>query len=236
MLGVALAKTGPRSSNTSTCMSSHSQLLATRFYGILDTGYVSESQWTAKFEALISGGAKTIQLRAKKQTHAQREALLQPLLEIYHKLATDDRPALIVNDDLDLVLKHPEVGLHIGQDDTPPVEARNALGHNRILGLSTHSPKQIDDALALPEGILSYFAVGPVFPTQTKPDYIPVGLELVRYAASKNPLLPFFCIGGINRQNTRQVAQAGGQRVVTVSDALLAKDTARAVKETIDQL
>ena len=217
-------------------MSPHSQLIATRFYGILDTGYVSESQWTAKFEALIAGGAKTIQLRAKKQTHAQREALLQPLLEIYYTLATDDRPALIVNDDLDLVLKYPEVGLHIGQDDTPPGEARKAIGSHRILGLSTHSPEQIDAALALQENTLSYFAVGPVFPTQTKPDYIPVGLELVRYAASKEPPIPFFCIGGIDRQNAHQVTQAGGQRVVTVSDALLAKDTTRAVKETVDQL
>jgi len=217
-------------------MSSLSQLRSTRFYGILDTGYVDQESWTEKFKALIAGGAKTIQLRAKKENHAQRGTLLQPLLEVTAQLAQENRPALIINDDLELALKHPDLGLHIGQNDTLPLTARSALGPNRLLGLSTHSPEQIDAALALPSGTLDYFAIGPVFPTQTKPDYIPVGLELVSYAASKQAPIPFFCIGGINRQNVPQVANAGGPRVVTVSDALCDPDTCQAVMQTLEAL
>ena len=77
--------------------------------------------------------------------------------------------------------------------------------------------------------ILDYFAVGPVFPTGTKPDYKAVGLDLVREVQSMKPSLPVFCIGGIHQGNVLQVRQAGGQGVVAVSAVLCAEDTAGAV-------
>ena len=85
--------------------------------------------------------------------------------------------------------------------------------------------------MELPKGTLDYFAVGPVFATQTKPSYTPVGLELVRWVDRQSPKLPFFCIGGINRGNIDEVRKAGGSKVVAVSDPLLAQDTAAAVME-----
>ena len=126
------------------------------------------------------------------------------------------------------------VGLHIGQDDTPAREARERIGPHRILGLSTHSAEQAQEAMNLGADVLSYFAVGPLFATQTKPDYTPIGLELATWVAQENPDLPYFCIGGINRANAQQVRDTGARRVVTVSDVLLAEDTATAVKETLN--
>ena len=201
------------------------------FYGILDTGYVSKNDWLTKYDALVAGGAGIIQVRAKKEDAAERRALLEAVLE--HREGKAGHPPLVINDDIDLCKAHPTVGLHIGQDDTPPEQARDEIGPDRILGLSTHSPDQATRAMELGCNILSYFAVGPVFATQTKPDYVPVGLDLVRFVAKKGPELPFFCIGGINRASLREVAAAGAKRVVTVSDVLCACDTAAAVSESV---
>jgi thiamine-phosphate pyrophosphorylase len=84
--------------------------------------------------------------------------------------------------------------------------------------------------------VLSYFAVGPVFATQTKPGYRAVGLELVTHVAGMQPAIPFFCIGGINRGNVHQVAATGARRVVAVSDILCDRDPAAAVREIRMQL
>jgi len=214
-------------------MSHDSQLGSAQFYGILDTGYVSGKNWLPKFNSLVTGGAGIVQVRAKKENAPQRRALLSTVFQTWHQLEENDRPFLIVNDDIELAVEFPGVGLHIGQEDTPPLEARSKLGRERVLGLSTHSIEQAQAAMALPGGTIDYFAVGPVFATQTKPDYTPVGLELVRWVASQHPALPFFCIGGITRANAAQVKAAGGQRVVSVSDVLLEDDTAKAVSEML---
>jgi len=136
---------------------------------------------------------------------------------------------LIVNDHLDVALSLPGAGLHLGQDDGDIRAARLALGRARVLGLSTHSLEQARAAIAAAD-VLSYFAVGPVFPTGTKPDYPAVGLGLVARVRALGPPLPFFCIGGISRANLSQVVAAGARGVVAVSDPLLDPDTAGAVR------
>lgn len=201
-------------------------------YGILDTGWTPRERWQEKCRALLDGGADLVQLRAKKETPAERVALLEEILPLFQSCRTP----LIVNDDIDLCLAYPGLGLHVGQDDLSPLKARERLGPERILGLSTHSPAQAREAIALGDRILSYFAVGPVFATQTKPDYIPVGLELVRHVTDLQPSFPFFCIGGITRKNLHQVVSAGARRVVIVSDILCAEDTAEAVRDVRRQL
>ncbi len=203
-----------------------SSLHRARFYGILDTAYVSREDWTVKCAALIEGGADIIQLRAKKESHAERVKLLEAILPLF-----EERPLpLILNDDIDLALLYPGLGLHVGQDDLPAMEARDRLGPERILGLSTHSIEQARDAIDL-GATLDYFAIGPIFATATKPDYPPVGLELVHQVMALQPQTPLFCIGGINRQNTLDIKAAGAQRLVAVSAVLCAADIAEAVRE-----
>lgn len=201
-----------------------------RFYAILDTGYVPRSRWSKVCRALIEGGADIVQLRAKTERPSERRALLEEILPLFAE-AGNAAPPLVINDDIHLALSHPGLGLHVGQDDLPTPEARRMLGPGRILGLSTHSREQVAGALALANGVLDYFAVGPVFPTQTKPGYRAVGLELVAHAAAAARTMPFFCIGGINRGNVAQVVAAGGRRVVAVSDVLCDRDPAAAVRE-----
>lgn len=200
-------------------------LSATRFYAILDTGYVEPIHWENVCRALIAGGADLIQLRAKNQSHEQRRGLLERILPLFAGVPTP----LIINDDLELALRYPQLGLHLGQDDMPIEHARAALGPDRILGLSTHSPEQAQGALDRAH-LLNYFAVGPVFATPTKPTYQPVGLELVTTVAAMHPPLPWFCIGGIKASNLNSVRSAGGQRVVVVSEILQATDPAALIR------
>lgn len=206
------------------------------FYGILDSGYVSKSDWISKFQALARGGAGLIQVRAKKETADERRELLELAIEANESLLEEYRRPIIMNDDLELCLQYPNIGLHVGQDDTPAREARQRLGPDRILGLSTHSIAQAQAAMDLGSQVLSYFAVGPVFATQTKPDYEPVGLELVQWVVEQKPKLPFFCIGGINRGNIDQIRTSGASRIVTVSDVLSDMDTLTAVSDSIKAL
>ena len=211
------------------------KLAAARFYGILDSAYVSPSRWKSVCSSLIAGGADLIQVRAKGVTAAERESLLFEVLPLFD-LESQQPPFLIINDDVGLSARVPGLGLHVGQDDTPVRTARERIGPDRLLGLSTHSPEQAQAAMDWPVGTLDYFCTGPVFATQTKPDYEPVGLELVRWTAARHPNLPWFCIGGINRGTMADVVRAGANRVVVVSDVLLDKDPAAAVRTLKHQL
>lgn len=194
-----------------------------KLYAILDSGYVPSDRWESVATALLEGGADLLQVRAKEMSGAERHRLVERVFPITRQFGK----VLIVNDDIEVALAFPNVGLHLGQDDMDVLAARQQLGDARILGLSTHSIAQATAAIALAKD-LDYFAVGPVFATPTKPTYEPVGLELVTAVSQLNPPLPFFCIGGVNRQTVQQVVKAGATRVVAVSDLLLAEDVAAA--------
>jgi len=198
-----------------------------RLYAILDTGYVPDSHWEAVAMALLHGGADLLQVRAKGAGSDRRRTLCEAVLPLLdrHRAATGRHVPLIVNDDVELAASLPGAGAHIGQDDLAVAAARRILGPDRILGWSTHSPEQAAAAIALAP-LLSYFAVGPVYATGTKPDYAPVGLDLVRTVAALHPPLPWFAIGGVNAHTLAEVLSAGASRVVIVSALLTAPDPA----------
>ena len=200
------------------------------FYGILDTGYVAPEKLFSKCEDIIAAGVKIVQLRAKKEDSTARRNIAFSLLPIFKKHSD---VFFIINDDIALATEVcsliPNSGLHIGQDDGDPTKAREAIGEDRILGLSTHSIEQATAANKL-SNTLDYFAVGPVYPTNTKPGRKAVGLELVSQVAAINPQLPWFCIGGVNLRTANAVRKAEGKRIVAVSDVLVPTDTTAAIK------
>lgn len=201
-----------------------------RFYAILDTAYVTPENWVDVYRALLDGPADLIQLRAKAESHAERVLLMEALLPDY---GTSGCP-LIINDDLEAAALYPgmNLGLHVGQEDTPPETARSRLGPNAIIGLSTHSREQAAQAMELGrEGIIDYFAVGPLFQTPTKPEADPVGLELAAWVMEQNPPVPFFCIGGITRASLDLVLQHKIRRIAVVSDVLTDPSPWRVVAE-----
>lgn len=172
-------------------------------------------------------------LEQRVETHTERRDLLEAILPLFQKTPIP----LIINDDLELAISYPNLGLHIGQEDIPTQIARERLGSDRILGLSAHSLKQASEALSQKD-CLDHLAVGPIFATQTKPNYTPVGLELINAVNELEPKIPFFYIGGINHKNIHQVGQAGAKRVVAVSDVFQVEDIEKRIrfyKKTLDE-
>lgn len=159
--------------------------------------------------AALSGGTGMIQMRDKERTgrdDATRAA------HTFRRLADTFGALFIVNDEPQLALELGADGVHIGQNDTDPAQARGVLGEDAIVGLSTHSADQI--AAAQTAGV-DYISVGPVWETPTKPGRPAVGLELIAHAAA-NSKLPFFAIGGIDASNVGEVVAAGAGRIVVV--------------------
>jgi thiamine-phosphate pyrophosphorylase len=165
-----------------------------------------------------------LQLRDK---HASPEHLLAAA-KLAAARCADHGVLLIVNDHPQLARESGADGVHVGQDDVDVFVARMILGEAMLIGLSTHSPEQVDAA----EGV-DYIGVGPVHATPTKPGRPAVGLELVEYAA-RHATVPFFAIGGIDATNVDAVRRAGARRVAVVraiSDAPDPAAAARALRE-----
>jgi thiamine-phosphate pyrophosphorylase len=136
---------------------------------------------------------------------------------------------LILNDRPDLALLSNFDGVHVGQHDLSPEDARlvfssswKAVGHNRIVGISTHTEAQVRAADLTSA---DYLAIGPIFSTSTKPDAEPViGLEGVRRARALTSK-PLVAIGGITRANARSVIDAGADSVAVISALLSPTET-----------
>ncbi|MGI9184884.1 MAG: thiamine phosphate synthase [Solirubrobacteraceae bacterium] len=174
----------------------------------------------------LRGGVDLVQLRIKDGTDAE-------ILATGRRVRAAVRAAgalLIVNDRPDLAVALDADGVHVGQDDTAVDRARETVGPQRLVGLSTHSPEQIDAGL---DGGVDYIGVGPVHATPTKPGRAPVGLELVRYAAGHSPL-PFFAIGGIDATNVAAVRTAGARRIAVVRALTESHDPERTAAQLRD--
>jgi len=198
-------------------------LASSVLYGILDAGYVAPANMAAMAQQLLRGGIRILQLRAKKSSEAEIVAMAQQILPMVR--AADG--IFILNDHPHLVPVIGADGAHIGQDDMTVAEARQLAGEHAIIGLSTHSLEQVEQALSQQP---DYIGFGPLFATPTKPDYKPIGLEEIRKVHAMVPF-PVFCIGGITTKTLPQVLAAGARRVVVVSDLLKAEDPAAKVKE-----
>ena len=168
--------------------------------------------------AYLDGGARILQIRAKALGSG---SLLDLCDEIVSAAAPYDA-LIVVNDRADVARSSGAAGVHVGQEDLSPSDARRLLGDQAIVGLSTHTESQIEAALLEP---ISYLAVGPVFGTQTKETgYSAVGLDLVARASTLAGRIPVVAIGGITLENARSVLDAGATSVAVISDLLVTKN------------
>jgi thiamine-phosphate pyrophosphorylase len=176
----------------------------------------------------LTAGVDIVQLRMKD---AGEEAIVAAG-QRFARAAAEHGALFVLNDRPDLVAAAGADGVHVGQDDVAVNEARAIVGPDRIVGLSTHSPDQIDAAGAL---AVDYIGVGPVHATPTKPGRPAVGLELVRYAAA-HAAVPFFAIGGISTANVAAVRSAGARRVAVVRALTEADDPALSARRLREAL
>lgn len=184
----------------------------------------------------IAGGVDVVQLRDKELGDEELVAVAFAARALCERLG-----ALLIVNDRPLVARESGAdGLHVGQDDMPVAEAREIVGPDMLIGLSTHAPEEIDDAVPFTADgapIVDYIGVGPVHETPTKPGRPAVGAELLRYA-TEHASVPFFAIGGLDASNLREVLEAGAMRVVVlraIADAEDPRAAAEALRELLDE-
>jgi thiamine-phosphate pyrophosphorylase len=210
------------------------RLAAARLYLVCDSE-PGGRELTGVLRAAIAGGVDVVQLRDKRLS----DGVLTDVVHTAHTICEQLGALLLVNDRPHVALAAGADGVHVGQEDMPVAQVRDLVGPDLLIGLSTHTPAEIDaatagfDVAATELGAsaarfdaaagagrggvanVDYIGVGPVHATPTKPGRPAVGLELVRYAA-EHSRLPFFAIGGIDAGNVEAVVAAGARRVAVV--------------------
>jgi thiamine-phosphate pyrophosphorylase len=197
------------------------RLRTARLYFVCDAR--PQTDLEALLRAALTGGADIVQLREKELGRAE----IERAAGTFRRVADNFSALFILNDDPDLARICDADGVHVGQDDVSAERARELLGPDAIVGLSTHSTEQLAASAGRP---VDYVSVGPIWETPTKEGRPGIGVELIEHAAANAPH-PFFAIGGIDTGNAEQVAKAGAERLCVVRAIRDAADPAAAATE-----
>lgn len=174
-------------------------------------------------EKMIKAGVGVIQYREKDKSLLEKYTECEKIRE----LTLASGVALIIDDNVDIAMMVKADGVHIGQDDLPIERVRKLVGEEMIIGLSTHSPKQAEDAVR--RGA-DYIGVGPLFRTNTKKDVCePVGLKYLDYVV-ENIKIPYVAIGGIKEHNMDEVLSHGASCIAMVTEIVGADDIEEKIK------
>ena len=187
-------------------------------YAVIDPEMVGAISVVEAARQAVLGGASVVQLRDKKR---ERGAVLQDAVGI-KEICVELGAIFIVNDYPDVAVACAADGVHLGQKDMTVEAARKVLPFTAIIGRSTAN---VEEALKAVEEGVDYVAVGAIFPTGSKLDTRPAGLETLR-KVREVVSLPIVAIGGINADNLPQVVMAGADGVAIIS-ALLKQDDVR---------
>ena len=191
-------------------------------YIILDPSVYPARSLVEVLTAAAEAGASLFQYRNK--TASMKEAYVEALA--LRQAAAKAGVLFIVNDRCDLALAVDADGVHLGQGDLPLDLARKMMGPDKLIGISTHNPDQVREAIA---GKPDYLGFGPIFKPGSKQDHDPVvGLEGLR-AMRRLTSLPVFAIGGIQIDQAGEVMRAGANGVAVISAILKAPDICYAV-------
>lgn len=177
--------------------------------------------------AALAGGARVVQLRAKRAT--DRAALAWGAA--IASLAREHDALFFVNDRFDLALACGADGVHLGQGDLPPARVPAAARARLLIGRSTHTPEQARAACAEP---IDYVAFGPLFGTTSKQSgYAPRGMDALATIVKLCAPLPVVAIGGIDAARVGDVVRAGAAAACVISAVAGAADPAAATRELV---
>ncbi len=175
----------------------------------------------------IKSGAKLIQLREKEITSKDFLFLSKSISRFKNSFPF----SLVINDRVDIALFSGADGVHVGQEDIPPDFIKEKF-NNLIVGVSTHSEKEFIKAI---DFSVDYIAIGPIFNTTTKPEYKPVGLDLLKKVREKTNI-PIVAIGGINFNNFLDVLNCGADSVAVCSDIFAGEKPYKVVEKYLSKL
>jgi thiamine-phosphate pyrophosphorylase len=206
-----------------------------RLYAILDADALSARAIDplTLLETWVAAGVRLVQLRAKTLPGGR----FVDLARVMNRRVQAAGGLFVVNDRADIARMSGAGGLHVGQDDLSPTEVRAIVEPKTLVGISTHTDDQLEQALQAP---VDYVAMGPVFATATKGPTVDatVGLDGVRRAAvrAKAAGIPLVAIGGITLASAHDVLAAGASSVAVISDLLAGDPAARvqAWQEALD--
>jgi thiamine-phosphate pyrophosphorylase len=198
-----------------------------RLYALIDPA-VSGGRTPTDLARRIAGSATLVQLRDK---HGSTRAMVEEARALRAVLEPNNIP-LLVNDRVDVALAAEADGVHIGQNDMAPDDARLLLGRAAIIGLSI---KTVEQAKFAPLDLLDYVAIGGVYGTTSKDNTeAPIGIDglrtIVQAIRARDPRYPICAIAGINSGNAAEVIAAGADGVAVISALSLAPDPAAAAQ------
>lgn len=208
--------------------------MLSRLYVVCDADVCARAGWTLPdyAAACLDGGATLLQIRAKQTPSRAFLANADTIVGCAARFGA----TVIINDRADIARLSGAQGIHVGQDDLSPADIRTVVGTGAFVGLSTHTPAQLADAVQEP---VDYVAVGPVFGTHTKDTgYTAVGLGLVGRAVkiTGSRQLPVVAIGGITLERAADVIAAGAASVAVITDLLVTNDPTARVRAFLDRL
>jgi len=194
------------------------------FYFITDSD-LSKNGIISDVEDAINAGCKIIQYREKNKNTRDMIEEGKHLREL-----CNGRAIFLIDDRIDIALAVNADGVHVGQEDMPYETAKNLLGKNKIIGLTVHN---LEEALVAESLGVDYIGLAPIFRTGTKEDARdPIGPGMIRLVKDKVKL-PLVAVGGINRENIKDVIEAGADSIVSIYGVLKANSLFDEVSEFI---
>jgi thiamine-phosphate pyrophosphorylase len=206
-----------------------------RLYGIIDPDRAGGRDPVDLVRQAITGGATLIQYRDK---HAEGRHLVE--LSRALKAATEGTGVpLLINDRIDVALAASADGVHLGQEDMHPKDARNVLGPHAIIGLTLKTPEQADAMAGMP---VDYGCIGGVFATMSKNNPAPPigldGLRAIVTRAKRATRGPIGAIAGIDASNADAAIAAGADGIAVISAIFMAPDPlaeAKRLRQMVDR-
>jgi thiamine-phosphate pyrophosphorylase len=198
-------------------------------YVILDPSVRPDRPLIEVLDAAAAGGVRMFQYRNK--TGSMKDAFTEG--GTLRRRARDLDVLFLVNDRCDLALAIDADGVHLGQTDLPYANARQLLGAQKRIGISTHTAGQVVEADRLQP---DYIGFGPIFTPASKADHDPVvGIEGLRHIRALTSL-PVFAIGGIQASHVRTLLDAGADGIAVISAVCGAPDIAAAAMQFTEQM
>ncbi len=210
--------------NLAQCRASFNQA---DLYVVITAAFCAGRRSLAVLEGALAAGVRIVQLREKDL----EDRRLYELALAFRQRTAAVGALLIIDDRVDIALAAGADGVHLGRADLPVAAARR-VAPNLFIGASTHS---LEEALAAQAAGASYVNLGPIFPTATKPQAVPLGAEAISLIAP-HLKIPWSAMGGINQGNIAQVVAQGARHPAVMSAVTAAADVsaaARALREAI---
>ncbi len=193
-------------------------------YFILDEGWASHCSLPDVLREAGKAGVRLVQYRNKSESMK----LAYSRATVLREIAKEWGMVFIVNDRCDLAMALQADGIHLGQTDLPLNLARNLVGSDMLIGISTHHSEQVQAAT---QESADYLGFGPIFPTGTKMNHDPVvGTQGIKDIRALTPL-PIFAIGGIKPESVDELCEAGADGVAVASGILDAEDRGQAFRQ-----